>query len=222
MHDDARRQRLAADGLPPPEILDAWEVPDPSPESIDHLLATLDQPPLERPMHATPRRPFFTSVALGFLVAAGLLLSFWLGRRSAEQPVVESPAPEVQPAVAAACPEPPPPAECPAIEIVPMPIPVPMLEPAPKPRKRTATPPTSSGLKNPFAEKASRLHIGTGRGAPPAKVFIDGKPVGSTPLPNREVTAGKHTVRFEFPDGKVVERRVDVEDGKAAVVRAGG
>ena len=238
MSDDVRRERLAEDGLPPPEILDAWEVPEPSPDAIDRLFTGLSPEPIpeRKPMHpatSSPRRSLLASVAVGFLVAAGLLLSFWFGRQSVEPRVVEVPivqpaAPE-QLAVAGGCPEPPPAVDCPTAEPILMPIPVPVPETEPEPQRaprasrERPTPPSAASrdLKNPFAAKTATLHIGTNKGVGPAKVFVDGVYRGKTPLANVKVTPGRHLVEWRFGDGKVIEWRVDVEDGGSEVLKAG-
>jgi hypothetical protein len=233
MHDDARRQRLAEDGLPPPEILDAWEVPEPSPDAIDRLFTA---PPMERPMHAAPnnnRRSLLAPVAIGFFVAAALLLSFWIGRSSVEPLVIETPAPPPviigEPAVACACPEREPALPCPEPELEPAePAPTPAPAVAPKravPRKRSAptTPSTSQDLKNPFDSdgKEATLHIGTRSDAPgSATVFIDRRPRGMTPLTNVKVEPGHHIVEFRFANGKVVRERIKVEEGERRVIKA--
>jgi hypothetical protein len=232
MHDDARRQRLADDGLPPPEILDAWEVPEPSLDAIDRMFTA---PPMERPMHAAPnnnRRSLLAPVAIGFFVAAALLLSFWIGRSSVEPRVIETPAPPpvivAEPAVAVACPEPEPAPPCPEPAFVPdEPAETPVPEVGPKrivPRKRNTppTPSTSQDLKNPFAsaDEEARLHIGTNRGAPPAEIFIDGKRRGKTPLANVAVEPGRRVVEFRFDNGKIVRQRVNVEAGDTRVIKA--
>ncbi len=232
MKDDSRRTRLAEDGLPPPEILDAWEVPEPDPRAIDSMFTALAyEPTSEKPMQPATsphRRPLLASVALGSFVAAGLLLSFWFGRQSVEPRVVEVAVPTIvegPPAVAAACPEPEPPP--PAVECQ-TPVAVPVGEivtpvadnvtPKP-PRKRTEPPPHSSDLKNPFAPKTATLHIGTHRGVEPAEVYIDGQHHGKTPLANVKVRPGRHTVQWRFADGRIVERSVDVGDGRTESLR---
>jgi hypothetical protein len=158
-----------------------------------------------------------------------LLLSFWIGRSSVAPRVIEAPTlpPEVAvtaPAIAPACPEPEPaPAlECPPIEVMQVPVPVPVREAAPKPpRERSVQPGASNGLKNPFAKPNSTLHIGTNRGAEPAEIWIDGKRRGKTPLPNVKVPAGTHTIEFRFPDGKIIQRRIDIEDGGTEFIKMG-
>ena len=235
MHDDARRQRLAEDGLPPPEILDAWEVPEPSPDAIDRLFTAS---PMERPMHPAPhnnRRSLLAPVAIGFFVAAALLLSFWIGRSSVEPRVIETPAPPPvivsEPAVACGCPQPEPAPPCPEPEVAPN-EPTPTPEPAPSPgqdrrrptprhRADALLPPRSNDLENPFSaeDDDATLHIGTHAGATPAEIFIDGKPRGLTPLPNVRVEPGRHRVRFRFADGRIVEKRVEVEGGERRVIK---
>lgn len=85
---DSRRRRLEEDGLPPPEILDAWGVPDVSAELNDRLASIpFTTKATIMPSDSTPR-PVYRSrllpVAGMLATAAALLLSFWLGRRSVQ------------------------------------------------------------------------------------------------------------------------------------------
>jgi hypothetical protein len=54
-----------------------------------------------------------------------------------------------------------------------------------------------------------QVHINA---TPWARVQVDGRPLGITPLGNVPLTAGQHDFRAEFPDGRVLERRVDVNE----------
>lgn len=49
---------------------------------------------------------------------------------------------------------------------------------------------------------------------PWAKVSIDGRPVGNTPLANLELDAGEVEILLEGPDGRKVTRKVVIEPGK--------
>ncbi|HEY4240568.1 MAG TPA: serine/threonine-protein kinase [Kofleriaceae bacterium] len=56
--------------------------------------------------------------------------------------------------------------------------------------------------------------------APWANVFVDGKPVGVTPIAKPiELRAGTHAIRFEHPWYQPVERTVDVIEGATASAR---
>lgn len=57
------------------------------------------------------------------------------------------------------------------------------------------------------------LGVSHGPDATPARLMIDGRDAGYTPV-LLEVTAGKHRVRLSWPDGKVFERVVAVGEGE--------
>lgn len=76
----------------------------------------------------------------------------------------------------------------------------------------------SGELKNPFARdddppQSATLRIGTSSGAAPARVYVDGVYVGTTP--------GIHTVEWYWDDGKIVSERVDVDAGDTKVMKRG-
>ena len=76
-------------------------------------------------------------------------------------------------------------------------------------RRRRSTPrPAGQGM----------LGVATAPGTPPATVFIDGRKVGKTPRPPKKVSAGGHTVKCSWKDGKSFSERVSVpKDGRAIV-----
>jgi hypothetical protein len=80
------------------------------------------------------------------------------------------------------------------------------------------------GLKNPFdradAEVAT-LRIGTNAGVAVADVFVDGKRVGPTPIAAFEVSPGKHTVQWKWPDGRVITEQVTVNPGETRTLKRG-
>jgi hypothetical protein len=53
---------------------------------------------------------------------------------------------------------------------------------------------------------------------PWARVFVDGRPVGVTPVQRAPVAAGAHHVRLEHPTSHNVERVVTVSSGATAVL----
>ncbi|MCA9711079.1 MAG: PEGA domain-containing protein [Myxococcales bacterium] len=78
-------------------------------------------------------------------------------------------------------------------------------KPKPKPKAKTAT------LR--FAPKA---------GVPPAKVYVDGSLVGTTPIPNYKVTPGKHTIKFTWASGRAPKSEtVTVGDNEIKTIKAG-
>lgn len=52
-----------------------------------------------------------------------------------------------------------------------------------------------------------------------ARVFLDGRPLGRTPLLRQKVTAGIHELRLEFPDFAEATRQIKVRAGKQAVLK---
>jgi serine/threonine-protein kinase len=74
----------------------------------------------------------------------------------------------------------------------------------------------------PPAAKTATLRIGTKPGVPPAKVSVDGKALGNTPLMNVAVTPGKHTVKFTWTSGRAPATEVvTVGDGQSILVKGG-
>lgn len=103
-----------------------------------------------------------------------------------------------------------------------------VLEPdprAPKPRPKVSTEPEETEPEpeeKPTAKAmTATLLIGTNVGVDPAKVYIDGKFIGSTPQGNVAVTPGRHTIKWQWADGERVSQTVTVEDGQRKVVKAG-
>ena len=50
------------------------------------------------------------------------------------------------------------------------------------------------------------------------KVFVDGVFVDYPPIIDRTIAAGKHSVTFEWPDGKRAEEKVQIQAGKPSYV----
>ncbi len=50
------------------------------------------------------------------------------------------------------------------------------------------------------------------------KIFVDGVFVDYPPILDQTITAGKHSVSFEWPDGKRAEERVQIQAGKPSYV----
>ena len=138
-------------------------------------------------------RPFFRRSAVvvsafAAAVVAGLLISFAL------RPLSSSVAPEPaapEPLLERAAPEPPAPAGAVAE------TPTPAATPAAAPRPRV-----------PVNINAS----------PWAAIEVDGEPLGETPLAGVPLAAGPHTFRARMPDGRVVERVVEIDAENRFVV----
>ena len=100
--------------------------------------------------------------------------------------------------------------------------------PSPKPSpsststrsKPKPTPPAPKPA--PAAAKTATLKIGTNPGVPPAKVSIDGTPVGTTPLfQGVKVAPGSRKVKFEWTDRAAVTQTVNVGDNETKIVKGG-
>lgn len=91
------------------------------------------------------------------------------------------------------------------------------------------TPPgdISGDLKDPFhgsapaATPTAVLRIGVVRGSGPAEVFVDARPIGSTPIGLLKVTPGTHHVRWVWSDGRVFEQSIDVAAGDTKLLKGG-
>ena len=138
-------------------------------------------------------RPFFRRsatmlIAFAAAVVVGLLITF------AFHPLSSSVAPEApppEPVLERAAPEPPAPAPAPAGAVAETPTPAaPAAAPAAAPRPRV-----------PVNINAS----------PWASIEVDGEPLGETPLAGVPLAAGPHTFRARMPDGRVVERVVEID-----------
>nr|MCH9683913.1 PEGA domain-containing protein [Deltaproteobacteria bacterium] len=71
-----------------------------------------------------------------------------------------------------------------------------------------------------FSSKAV-LRIGTSSGAAPARIYIDGRFVGVSPLMKKSVEPGLHKVRWEWSDSTKQEQMVKVKAGRTQTLRAG-
>jgi hypothetical protein len=50
---------------------------------------------------------------------------------------------------------------------------------------------------------------------PWANVFVDGKPVGTTPISRIKLQPGAHQISFESPEGKLIEKKIQIRPGKS-------
>ena len=79
---------------------------------------------------------------------------------------------------------------------------------------------SGGGTKKPVAKTAT-LKIGTNMGVVSAKAYVDGTFVGNTPQTDVKVTPGRHTVKWQWDNGKKVTQSVNIADGQTKVVKAG-
>lgn len=87
---------------------------------------------------------------------------------------------------------------------------VPVAEPGPaKPTKKIAK------VSKP---KTAELKIGVAPGNPPATVTVDGKSEGRTPV-FVKVTAGSHTVKWKWDDGKTDTQKATVADNESKLLK---
>jgi type II secretory pathway predicted ATPase ExeA len=160
------------------------------------------------------RRPFFrrsATMAIAFAAAAvaGLLISFrFLPLFSRIAPEPEPPAAVVEPATAETL-------RAPATA-------EPVLEPAapetppPAPEEAVAEAPAPAAPA-PEAPAAARVPVNI-NATPWATVEVDGEPLGETPLAGVPLTEGPHTFRARMPDGRIVERVVEIDEENRFVV----
>lgn len=76
-----------------------------------------------------------------------------------------------------------------------------------------------AAFKNPFDSGTATLRLATHAGSAPARVSVDGKPVGKTPIRSLKVSPGKHTVVFQWAS-KRRSFTIDVEADEVKIVRA--
>ncbi|MGM0577355.1 MAG: PEGA domain-containing protein [Myxococcota bacterium] len=68
-------------------------------------------------------------------------------------------------------------------------------------------------------QRAGRLEVTVKKDEPQAEVFLDGEPIGSTPL-KAEIPAGTHTVTLKRPDGKTEEHAVAIGPESPTIIEA--
>jgi len=109
------------------------------------------------------------------------------------------------------------------------PTPVPEVAPKdPKPVPEvTPKDPTPKEPKDPkptpkAKPKNAELKIGSGPGLPPATVWVDGQKQAKTTPVSVMVSAGNHTVKWKYPDGKTFTKKVTVAENSAQVIKGAG
>lgn len=94
-------------------------------------------------------------------------------------------------------------------------------------RKKPARSSKSSDLKNPFDRddddpaEVAILRIGTSRGVGPARVYVDGRFAGTTPITAYQVEPGRHTVEWHWDDGRTVRETVTATAGDVLTLKRG-
>lgn len=225
--------------LPAPEVLDAWVVPPAAPDLadrvVDHVEAVLPSGPV---VALRPRRRGGLGlgvVGVAMVAAAGLVLGLvQLSRSPTVDPV--PPAAVTAPAGAPAVAPTPAPVEPPPVAVTPEDAddpslggPPPLRNPfddgrVPGAHEHPDQPPRVSakgGKDGPKddAKELAFLRIGTMRGYAPAKIYVDGKYVGMTPLMKVGITSGRrHTVRWVWPDSDA-ELKVTLNAGETRTLK---
>lgn len=103
--------------------------------------------------------------------------------------------------------------------------PRPLPSPTPPTRAVTATLPSNPVQASPGAASAASVVVpalaaNPGRGSlqvgvkPYAQVIVDGKDVGTTPIPPLDLSAGPHVVRLLHPDYQPLQRKVTIRPGE--------
>ena len=96
---------------------------------------------------------------------------------------------------------------------VPGPGPGPDVAPDPTPQVEKKKP-----VKKPAKPKTAELKIGVAPGNPPADVYVDNKKEGRAPV-FVKVTAGSHTVKWKWDDGKTDTQKVTVGDKESKLLK---
>ncbi|MGI9430904.1 MAG: hypothetical protein ACR2PQ_01735 [Myxococcota bacterium] len=68
-----------------------------------------------------------------------------------------------------------------------------------------------AGMDSPSAAPVEEIHVHI-NATPWAHIHVDGRPLGVTPLGNVPLPRGEHEFRAELPDGRILERQVDVSE----------
>jgi len=95
------------------------------------------------------------------------------------------------------------------------PTPTPPTPPEVKEPKPTPTKPPPAKAK----PKNAELKIGSGPGLPPATVWVDGQKQAKTTPVSVMVSAGAHTVKWKYPDGKTFTKKVTAAENSAQVIK---
>jgi hypothetical protein len=160
------------------------------------------------PLALPSKRRLAAAAALALGVAAVLALGF--GLLVPTRPAVSPPAAPA-PDVAAASPQPP---------VADLPR-TPPAAARPEPVDAvaaiaTAAPPAAPAAPPPAAAQAP-LFVNV-NATPWAEIELDGRPVGETPIARLSIPPGRHRVVARMPDGRVLEREVDVRASGERVV----
>ncbi len=103
----------------------------------------------------------------------------------------------------------------------PTPTPTPEVkEPKPTPEVKEPKPTPKEPKPTPKAKpKNAELKIGSGPGLPPATVWVDGQKQAKTTPVSVMVSAGAHTVKWKYPDGKTFTKKVTAAENSAQVIK---
>jgi type II secretory pathway predicted ATPase ExeA len=188
------RDRLAPEGTPQPEAELATSQ-ETTPE--DELVDEDDESAVEGEAESPARSSGARSVALLALFALGAAM-FWLVPELASRIQSAPPPPSLPPTTH------PPPT---VTTTLPPPtttttLPAPVLAPDPEPEPPPPEP-------EPFTLDVNAV--------PWAEIEVDGEPAGTTPLGGLEVEPGPHSIRARMPDGRVLERSIEVEELRTRV-----
>ncbi len=223
--DESRTDRLAQDGLPPPEVLDTWAAPEPSGAlthdilaGVTDVLTELAQPDpepepvpmlLPPPASLTSGRSPALPICVGFVIAAAVLLAFVLGRESA------TPAPGTQLEVHVANP--------PGGVSIPGPAtaPTPPAPPAPPSAvgPPSAPPAPLAPRSTPLRANTSWLRIIAEPQEQPVRVRLDAVKLRDPTGGRIEIEPGRHRLQFAMPDGSRWTRTFQVAPGQTENIR---
>jgi hypothetical protein len=127
-------------------------------------------------------------IVFGVFFVIGGGVGVWLGQRWLAEPQTQAPAP----------------------------LPVAAVPAAPSPSETSVAPGVPSAAQEPAAPAVVvRVQINAN---PWATILVDGEEVGVTPLAGVSVGAGSHSFEAHFPDGRIVERVVEIDEVNRFVV----
>jgi hypothetical protein len=67
--------------------------------------------------------------------------------------------------------------------------------------------------------RTALLRIGHKRGVKPAMVFVDGVPIGKTPIASYKVTAGRHRIEWFWDDGRRITETTVLREGEVRTLK---
>lgn len=98
--------------------------------------------------------------------------------------------------------------------VEPTPTPTPVVD---KPKAPAVDKPKAPVDKPKPKAKTAELKIGSGPGLPPATVWVDGQKQSKPTPVSVMVAPGSHTIKWKYPDGKTVTKKISANDGAQVI-----